>query len=282
MTSPIDITLSSIRSLLKHWLPEASWPEAELRRAERLIRRLGGAIGALDERAAQPFLPAALDYQLRLIKEAVEAAVCHLTNVPQAPWPGFAPLKHRARGSLEGLAPSTMIPLLNVNTASKDALATLPGIGATTARRLMARRRSDGFFRDLEQVRTAGVLNRNAFERAAPYLTAHAPSPPRATPRVLEAIGEGGMTALVEAVRDGRLAVPFTIAIEPEQILLDTLDRAVHHIVANAYRPWFWIPSETRLRQGDRAQARTRRLTEAGRHAARLAPVPSGAYLPLL
>ena len=53
---------------------------------------------------------------------------------------------------------------LNLNTAGEPELVTLPGVDLAVARRIVAERRSHGFYRSLDELRTAADLSPALYE----------------------------------------------------------------------------------------------------------------------
>ncbi|HEY6953210.1 MAG TPA: helix-hairpin-helix domain-containing protein [Bacteroidota bacterium] len=61
---------------------------------------------------------------------------------------------------------------VNVNTASKQELMTLPGIGDVTATRIIAYRTDVGPFRSIEDLRKVKGISKKKLEKIAPLVTA--------------------------------------------------------------------------------------------------------------
>jgi competence ComEA-like helix-hairpin-helix protein len=60
--------------------------------------------------------------------------------------------------------------IVNVNTASADELATVPGIGATIAARIVAIREQDGTYTTFDELLDVAGMSQSRLDRATPYL----------------------------------------------------------------------------------------------------------------
>jgi competence protein ComEA len=60
---------------------------------------------------------------------------------------------------------------LNLNTATLEELAQLPGVGPTIAQRIVRHREKSGPFRKLEELLVVRGISRKKFEKIRPYLT---------------------------------------------------------------------------------------------------------------
>lgn len=67
--------------------------------------------------------------------------------------------------------PQKQPPIIDLNTATAEALERLPGIGAKSAERILKYREKLGFFTSLEQLREVWGLRPENLEKALPYLT---------------------------------------------------------------------------------------------------------------
>lgn len=61
--------------------------------------------------------------------------------------------------------------ILDINTASKQDLMTLPGIGAVTAERIVAYRTDVGPFKSVEELRKVKGISKRKFENLVPFIT---------------------------------------------------------------------------------------------------------------
>ena len=80
-----------------------------------------------------------------------------------------------ARTSAERPAP------LNLNTATEAQLEALPGIGASTASRIVEYRKKNGPFKKAEDLMNVKGIGEKSFLKLKPQLTVTAPKPERAT-----------------------------------------------------------------------------------------------------
>lgn len=97
---------------------------------------------------------------------------------------------------------STMRPALDLNRAGVGALAALPGLGPSTAARIVARRTAEGAFASIEELRGIRGLSKADRDKAAPFLEIVAAPPVTALrhPQLSEHDGNLGFPALVEAL----------------------------------------------------------------------------------
>jgi competence protein ComEA len=63
---------------------------------------------------------------------------------------------------------------VNLNTATVDELAKLPGIGKTIAQRIVRHREKSGPFRTVEELLVVRGISRKKFEQLRPYITIEA------------------------------------------------------------------------------------------------------------
>lgn len=61
---------------------------------------------------------------------------------------------------------------VNINTASKQELMTLPGVGKVTAERIIAYRTDVGLFRSIDELRKVKGISKRKFEQITPLITA--------------------------------------------------------------------------------------------------------------
>ena len=80
----------------------------------------------------------------------------------------------------EQLAPDTVQQksgrpgkLVNINTASKDDLVALPGIGQTLAERIVLFRGNEGKFGSAEDLQKVKGISKKKFEKLKPFVTVH-------------------------------------------------------------------------------------------------------------
>ncbi len=59
---------------------------------------------------------------------------------------------------------------INLNSATKTELMTLPGIGETMAKRIMLRREEKGKFKTINELRTIKGIGKNKFEKLKPHI----------------------------------------------------------------------------------------------------------------
>lgn len=284
----------TVQRLLLSWTqfvdssePPRGWGEARMIRDEKAVRKAGAALGVLDETEANPLINGAERYQQLVIQKAIEAELRQLVPVPGGQdWPGFA-LSAKPGGADKKLVSSSMRNRVKLNSCSESQLSGLPGIGTQSARRIVGEREKIGHFTSLEEVRQAAGLSRSAFEKTEPSLMIDWPLAP-AVPEVTLEIQHEGFPAFVKAVVEGQLTVPWTDASDPRDILIETLEHAASRIANRAGRPRFWVPSSERLILASTSLDRreVRRATERAEPKpftrTLVAPVPSGAYLPLL
>ena len=109
------------------------------------------------------------------------------TEVPAADDPGLetgskvtvlTPSDSPSQSALRTKAPVVATPRrsvafpINLNTAAREELLELPGIGDTLAERIVAYRKSHGAFRNVEELRKVKVIGKKRMERVRPLVTA--------------------------------------------------------------------------------------------------------------
>lgn len=80
--------------------------------------------------------------------------------------------------SLSGadVASASQAPLIDINTASAEQLATLPGIGEVRAGRIIDSRERDGLFASADELLERELIPLSVFEEIADLVTAGLPS----------------------------------------------------------------------------------------------------------
>lgn len=66
---------------------------------------------------------------------------------------------------------NTALQKVNINTADKDILCTLPGIGETRAESILAYRREHGSFTKIEDIMLVSGIKENSFQKIKEYIT---------------------------------------------------------------------------------------------------------------
>lgn len=176
-----------------------------------------------------------------------------------------------------GLTRAKTRPLVDANIASASELATLPGLGPATARRVVAARP----YRRLDEVRTAAGLSASTWEKTRTTLTLESEPLMERWPAVAP-----GVPNLFTAVRSGRFELPGQPVIDPEapkppatETAVATIAFAAEEVAARRTRQPLWAPSPARLELGSRGIA-ARDLP--GRTVDGVAPVRGSAYPRLL
>ena len=101
--------------------------------------------------AAGGFLPGAAKEQVNLAALLEDEVQIHIP---------FTSTTSRAQGGR-----------LNINTATAEELATLPGIGPTTAERIVEYRLQHGFFRTIQDIQNVPGIGPTTFEKIRDYIT---------------------------------------------------------------------------------------------------------------
>jgi len=182
--------------LASHLSPDETLRRGDQRRLTRDVERGLRSIGVAAHPAAEP-PELVLEFQYQQLLRALDGAARRLAGVPHR--------EHVPMVEVSDNGVSSMVPKLDVNTASATELADLPGLGPVSAERVV-RARSTAPFTTLEAVEDAAEVSTTAFAKAAPRLTIAA-SPLPSLPTVLTQIDADGAKALIDAIIDGDLTL---------------------------------------------------------------------------
>jgi hypothetical protein len=278
-----DPTLAAVTQLVSGWAPDAPPLRGRARvRARRAILSAAAALGAADATSRLPFAPRTATYQVAVIGAAFDAAARDLAGVEPAGRPVRTIVPRAAEPPLPMLTPAHRLPALSANEASAGDLAQLPGLGPTSARRIVAARQAHGPFTDLDGVRRAARISARAFDQARPLLVIAQPDR-QVSPRVLSHVATGGLAALYRAALTGEVSVVETAADGDQEALLRLIEVCAERIVARPHRDPLWGPSRERLARGSAALRADARFSDrAARDGVQAALLRSNDYLPLL
>ena len=90
---------------------------------------------------------------------------------------GFAGVAQAAQESARRTAPATttsVAAMVNLNTASVEQLETLPGIGKSTAERILEYRQKNGNFKKVEDLMNVRGVGEKSFLKLKPLITVSA------------------------------------------------------------------------------------------------------------
>ena len=73
--------------------------------------------------------------------------------------------------SLENVGDSSGSGLININTASKDELTAIPGIGSSTAQKIVTYREENGSFKSVEDIMNVSGIKDKLFSKIRDYIT---------------------------------------------------------------------------------------------------------------
>ncbi len=230
----------------------------------RLLRRAGGALGLVDEHAGVSFPPSSMRYQVAVIAEAIDAEARALFGPPRARIP--AAFAARAGGAeLGSLRRGALLPVLDVNAADAASLASCPGLGEVSARRVVARREALGPYVYLDEVRGAGRVRGSQWETAAPFLRIGDGRGGEVTTRVQDEVRAEGAAAAVRLLFAGDASLEAVDTSSLVSTALSFVEVAVRSIELKRAYPPHWGPGAGRLRRGAQAlhAERDRRRTRA-------------------
>ena len=71
----------------------------------------------------------------------------------------------------EKIRPALRPKSININTADKEELTRLPRIGHKIADRIINYRKTNGAFKDIEEIKSVKGIGNKTFERLSPYIT---------------------------------------------------------------------------------------------------------------
>ncbi len=197
---------------------------------------------------------------------------------------------HRRRPSAAdppGFVSSEMIAAVPINTASFDELRKVPGIGARLATRVVEERERLGPFTRLGQLASVPGFTREAYQLAAPYLTARPRQAPIAYPE-LENLPCIGFPEYIRFLHDKDMLVPGHECSTGSLRLATLAVQQMCLAAASARSAPYWQKHRNadattiRLRQQDlvREQSWVRVDNRHGR--CKVAPVTNSSYLTVL
>ena len=279
-TSAEDIL---IQGLIDMWLPGAELSPNQWWKLRRSLIRIGSALGVVDELARQPFLFGTIAYQGAVIRNTVDALVRGLVGARPAYAGPFAFVATGGRAvEIPGILPATVVDGLDVNAASAVELAGLPGLGPVSARRVVVYRAVHGPYADLDEVRRASRVRRDAFDRAAVRLQIGDGRPAPAEPADLVLVQAEGLAGFLRLWSEGQIRAPQLQAATPVGALLELGEIFAAHLALSPAVPRLWSPSRGRLQRGSQAIATNARLRAGAAADVRVGPVLSAGYLPVL
>ncbi|MGE3960130.1 MAG: DUF4332 domain-containing protein [Dehalococcoidia bacterium] len=253
MTAPTSARdLAAAASLLGRLAPGDRPGRGEARRMLRLMRRAGGALGLVDEHAGASFPVASMPYQLAVLAGAFDAEA-RLLFAPPRP---AAPSVFAARAGhtpVDLLRRGARVPVLDVNAADAATLASRPGLGAVSARRIVARREALGPYTELDEVRVAGRVRGSQWETAAPFLRIGDGAGPEVSTRVQDEVRAGGAAAAVRLLVAGEVHLDGIDTSSLHAAALSFVEAATRRIELKRAYPPHWGPDADRLRRGARA-----------------------------
>lgn len=85
----------------------------------------------------------------------------------------FAALSHAPEGAEEAQGDSIVLRTVDLNTATKEELVGLPGIGSATAERILLYREDVGPFRNVSDLMKVRGIGRKKFEQLKHLITVH-------------------------------------------------------------------------------------------------------------
>jgi hypothetical protein len=215
-------------------------------------------------------------HQLAGLTAAVDGwAAGHLTDYlpyETAPPPKAVALPE-SRDPFTGLRRGHYAAPLSVNESGEDALRQIPGIGAASARAIVAARQAGGSFGALEELVERGCLSRESLELSRGYLTASEARVP--TARLTRATADFGTYVRVRHAVQGRRD-----RTELHDLAIDELERAVDCLVADSYWPQHRRPRDPAAHSVGEGVARYESMSAATERLT-AAVLDSGAYLQL-
>ena len=96
------------------------------------------------------------------------------------------------------VASSSADALVNLNTATRDELVTLPGIGPAKAQAILDYRTQHGGFKRVEELRDVKGIGVKRYEALRPEITVTSTATPRAAPAKGEGSAKGSIKAAAE------------------------------------------------------------------------------------
>lgn len=266
--------------LLQGLVRHRPWSSGAFRAAARSARHIGAALGVMDERRPSMFLTPGASYQRHVLRSALDGEARLVLGASADP--GLGRWAVVPTGRLRaGFLPSATQALVDLQVADVDTLAALPGLGMSSARRLVERRRRQGSFVSLDEAAVVAQVGPAAWATAAARLQL-APVGSSAIVPALHATWQAGFRGLVEAVVDGSVEVAGVAAGTPERVTVGLLREVADRIERKRVRPRLWAPSPARLAAAEDALRRHAPTKPEAHAGSGVAVVRNQGYLPLV
>lgn len=157
--------------LVRGWDDQIDWTAAELKRVSAAVERLAAAnLGVVQTDEGVP--GRVLDrYRQARASEALDAHVARLADglfTFRPPW--YPAPTDEFSATLPFVSPSRLAPRLELNSASVEELASLPGVGTVTAARIIAYRRQHHGIRSVWALRKIRGLDEAKVRQFAPLV----------------------------------------------------------------------------------------------------------------
>jgi len=84
---------------------------------------------------------------------------------------GISTNDEQSEGTIKDILPDTKNSRININTATQAQLETLPGIGSSTAIKILTYRKEKGKFTKIEDIKEVSGIGNAKFEKIKDYIT---------------------------------------------------------------------------------------------------------------
>lgn len=238
----MNVSTEAIDDVVRQWDESIDWTDDELRTIRPLLEHIslhnGGRVRhdvELDEEIEQQYFYRTVDTALQKVMNLYADSIEELDDGCYcAPADGPTP-------ALGFLSPAEYVPKVDINTASADELATLPGIGPKTSERIVEYRKENTYFEEITEIQNVEGISQSDFEQHESAITASRAEWEAGflSPALAEFKSRPTFSAYLDLIRisGGRFAVSERSEDERtfKEVVIDELRRISEFVETNRY-----------------------------------------------